>query len=255
MSIGRERGCSRPVDAGDVAYDCAVRVLANYRDQIDVAAVMASISRSVLVAYLFVTFGARAQNLSSRPAEEVYRNIQVLKGTRASDVPVLMQAFNQALSVECSYCHVPDQWHLEEKPQFATARGMFRMVGALGDGLLKDRGGLTCWTCHRGQSKPSRFPGAELDSLISQWPASLANASDGLKLTMTVYARSLGVTCSYCHVPDDWKSAEKASMRTMPTMLAIFNEIPKYSAVAAQRSQCWMCHQGSTRPERAAKQP
>jgi hypothetical protein len=190
-----------------------------------------------------------------RPAaQDVYRNIQVLSDKRASDVLPLMDEFNHALGVACTFCHVADQWQLEDKPQLATAGGMFRMVTAIGDGLLKERGGLTCWTCHRGQSKPSRFPSAELDaSLLARWPAELSSASDNVKLTMTVYARSLGVTCEFCHVTSDWKSLAKPPMATMPTMLKLFDEFPKYSPAAANRSQCWMCHQGSTSPERRAK--
>jgi len=124
------------------------------------------------------------------------------------------------------------------------------MVEGIGGGLLKDRGGLTCWTCHRGQQKPSRFPSAELDAELAKWPAGLADAKDSLKLTMTVYTRSLGVTCEFCHTPGDWTSRAKDQMKTMPTMLAIFDELPKYSPAAANRSQCWMCHKGARSPER-----
>ena len=188
-----------------------------------------------------------------QPAQDVFRNIQVLTGQPSSVVQSRMAEFNRALGVDCTYCHVADAWHLEDKPQLAVARGMMRMVTAIGDGLLKDRGGLTCWTCHRGQSKPSRFPGTELQAELAKWPVDLSAASEGMKLTMTVYARSLGVGCDFCHVPGDWKSRAKDSMATVPTMLKIFEELPKYSPAAAKRSQCWMCHKGSTSPERRPK--
>jgi hypothetical protein len=172
---------------------------------------------------------------------------------QAADVQVRMNEFNLALGVECTFCHVPDKWGAEDKPQLATARGMLRMVEGIGGGLLKDRGGLTCWTCHRGQQKPSRFPGAELNAELAKWPSSLSGANDSLKLTMTVYTRSLGVTCEFCHVPGDWTNQTKPPMRTVPTMLEIFDELPKYSPAAANRSQCWMCHKGTRSPERHPK--
>ena len=187
---------------------------------------------------------------SDKPAEQAFQNIQILKGKRASDVRPIMDEFNRALGVECSFCHDPDHFESEAKPQVATARDMYRMVDGIGGGLLASRGGLTCWTCHRGQSKPARFPSAELAELQAQWPAELASSPDGLKLTMTVYTRSLGVTCDFCHTAGDWKSHAKPAMATMTTMLAIFDELPKYSKAAANRSQCWMCHQGSRSPER-----
>jgi hypothetical protein len=185
-----------------------------------------------------------------RPADQAFQNILVLKGKPASQVRPIMDEFGHALGVECAFCHDPDHLESDAKPQFATARDMYRMVDGIGGGLLASRGGLTCWTCHRGQSKPSRFPSAELDELQAKWPADLAGSPDALKLTMTVYARSLGVTCDFCHVAGDWKSHAKPAMVTMTTMLAIFDELPKYSKAAANRSQCWMCHQGSRSPER-----
>lgn len=169
---------------------------------------------------------------------------------QASDVTTRMNEFNRALGVECTFCHVQDQWRAEDKPQLATARGMLAMVEGIGGGLLKERGGLTCWTCHRGQQKPSRFPSAELDTELAKWPASLADAKDPLKLTMTVYARSLGVTCEFCDVAGDWANKTKPPMQALPTMLKIFDELPKYSPAAANRSQCWMCHKGAKSPER-----
>jgi photosynthetic reaction center cytochrome c subunit len=172
---------------------------------------------------------------------------------QAADVTVRMNEFNRALGVECTFCHVQDQWRAEDKPQFATARGMLRMVEGIGGGLLKNRGGLTCWTCHRGQQKPSRFPSAELNAELAKWPSSLSDAKDSLKLTMTVYARSLGVTCEFCHVPGDWTNKTKTPMQTVPTMLKIFDELPTYSPAAANRSQCWMCHKGARSPERYPK--
>src|SRR5262245_50147383 len=150
-----------------------------------------------------------------------------------TDTTARMNEFNRALGVDCTFCHVQDQWRADDKPQLATARGMVAMVEGIGGGLLKDRGGLTCWTCHRGQQKPSRFPSAELNAELAKWPSSLSDAKDSLKLTMTVYARSLGVTCEFCHTPGDWASRAKAPMQTVPTMLKIFDELPKYSPAAA----------------------
>ena len=68
----------------------------------------------------------------------------------------VMDEYNRALGVECAHCHVPDKWADESKPQFATARNMGRMVAELNGRLLKDIGTVNCWTCHRGDVRPSR---------------------------------------------------------------------------------------------------
>lgn len=185
-----------------------------------------------------------------RPAEQTFQNIQVLKGKPASQVRPIMDSFDRALGVDCAFCHDPDHLESDAKPQLSTARDMYRVVDGIGSGLLASRGGLTCWTCHRGQSKPPRFPSTELPELQAKWPTELTSAPDALKLTMTVYARSLGVGCDFCHTIGDWKSRAKPAMTTMTTILAVFDELPKYSKAAANRSQCWMCHQGTTSPER-----
>jgi len=54
--------------------------------------------------------------------------------------------------------------------------------------------------------------------------------------------------CEHCH-SSDWKALEKKPIKLVPTMSAMFSEFPKYMPETA-RTQCWMCHKGSARPER-----
>src|SRR5918995_1457073 len=42
-----------------------------------------------------------------------------------------LDEYNRALGVECSHCHVPDQWQDDSKPAKATARKMVEMVPLL----------------------------------------------------------------------------------------------------------------------------
>ena len=160
---------------------------------------------------------------------------------------VVMEEYNRALGVECAHCHVPDQWADESKPQFATARNMNRMVGELNDRLLLDIGTVSCWTCHRGQVRPSRLPRESLDAELTRWPADLSNTPENTKLTMAVYAVTLGVGCDHCHNPADWKDATKRPMQLVSRMNAMFAEFPKFMPPTA-RTQCFMCHKGSTKP-------
>jgi Photosynthetic reaction centre cytochrome C subunit len=161
---------------------------------------------------------------------------------------VVMEEYNRALGVECAHCHVPDQWADESKPQFATARNMNRMVGELNDRLLRDIGTVSCWTCHRGQVRPSRLPRESLDAELTRWPVDLSNTPENTKLTMAVYAVTLGVGCDHCHDPADWKDASKRPMQMVSRMNAMFAEFPKFMPPTA-RTQCFMCHKGSTKPD------
>ena len=152
---------------------------------------------------------------------------------------------NRALGVECSHCHVENKWADDTKPPFATARNMVRMVDAI-NRMLEGVGSVSCATCHGGQVRPSRLPRPALDAELAKWPSELANAPEAQKLTMTVYNVSLGVGCGHCHVAD-WKSAEKKPMQTVALMNSMFAEFPKYMPPTA-RTQCYMCHKGSTKP-------
>ena len=122
------------------------------------------------------------------------------------------------------------------------------MVASLNGGALQGVGEVACWTCHRGEVRPSRVPRAEMDAELARWPAALASAPESTKLAMAVYNVTLGVTCEHCHTAD-WKEKEKRPMKLVATMTSMFEEFPKYMPATA-RTQCYMCHKGSTKPER-----
>jgi photosynthetic reaction center cytochrome c subunit len=87
------------------------------------------------------------------------RNVQVLGG---ADLPSTMQSFVQALGLldkgTCAYCHVEDRSSDEKRPK-QVARRMITMMrginGTFGDGQQH----VTCYTCHRGSTKPLTEPG------------------------------------------------------------------------------------------------
>src|SRR5262245_47821823 len=51
-----------------------------------------------------------------KPAEQVYKNIQVMKGMPASRLMSAMNRLAQSLGVDCSHCHVPDALDKDDKP-------------------------------------------------------------------------------------------------------------------------------------------
>jgi len=119
---------------------------------------------------LFVTIGAtfnlsitplRSSALSAqvkdpaqeKTADQVYRNIQVLKGTPAAQLQPVMALFTGALGVRCSYCHT-NAFDKDDKPAKQTARRMIRMMFELNKANFDGRPAVTCATCHRGQPKP-----------------------------------------------------------------------------------------------------
>jgi hypothetical protein len=70
------------------------------------------------------------------------------------------------------------------------------------------------------------------------------------------YARSLGVTCTHCHVPGQWESnekKEKEAARGMIRMNATINNelLPKVRGLDTDHKplvNCTTCHRGQVRP-------
>lgn len=85
--------------------------------------------------------------------EQEKKNIQVLKGLPADRLTPIMFAFKTALGVDCTYCHIKDQWEKDDKPAKQVAR---KMIGMTRDANAKlgSAGRVTCYTCHRGQPRP-----------------------------------------------------------------------------------------------------
>lgn len=121
------------------------------------------VKRSQPVALLLITASLCAVGLSAGTAQEkateqVYKNIQVLKGVPASQLDAMMASFTGSLGVRCSHCHIPGQFEKDDKPAKQTARKMIRMVFELNKGSFDGRGAVACVTCHRGQTKPANIP-------------------------------------------------------------------------------------------------
>ncbi len=94
----------------------------------------------------------------NKPAEEVFKNIQLLKGMPAGRVLRVMQiGFSGSLGVDCTHCHVPDQWEKDDREPKQTARRMWTFTAQVNQELKQaiGKGTVNCTTCHRGQIKPA----------------------------------------------------------------------------------------------------
>jgi hypothetical protein len=99
-----------------------------------------------------------------QPAEQIFKNIQILKGMPAVRVLRIMDmAFVPNLGVDCEYCHVPGEWESDVKPPKDIARGMWSLRVEVQERIRKiarnDKIAVTCYTCHKGQPKPAFAPG------------------------------------------------------------------------------------------------
>lgn len=87
-------------------------------------------------------------------AEQKYKNIQLLKGIPSERVMKVMFAFKASLGVDCTYCHIKDQFDKDDKPTKQTARKMIQLVRDT-NAKLGTATRVTCFTCHRGSTRPA----------------------------------------------------------------------------------------------------
>lgn len=94
---------------------------------------------------------------AEKPAEQVFKNIQVLKGMPSTQLIPTMQFMSGSLGVPCEHCHV-DQRESDAKKEKVTARKMITMMQAINRDHFEGRNEVTCNSCHHGEPKPATVP-------------------------------------------------------------------------------------------------
>lgn len=85
------------------------------------------------------------------------KNLKVLKIPHAELIP-LMRNFNASLGVQCTFCHVPNQFDSDEKKEKLVARQMIQMVDDINTKTFEGKVQVGCFTCHRGDKEPKLNP-------------------------------------------------------------------------------------------------
>jgi hypothetical protein len=96
-------------------------------------------------------------------AEDVFKNIQVLKGIPVNQFMETMSFFSASLGYNCTNCHVADSlgnWekYAEDVPAKRMARVMVVMVNTINKSNFGGRGAVSCYSCHRGAGHPKIIP-------------------------------------------------------------------------------------------------
>jgi photosynthetic reaction center cytochrome c subunit len=125
-----------------------------------------------LVCLLFDLLPASGQTEEQQKplqAEDVFKNVQVLKGIPVNQFMETMGFFSAALGYNCTNCHggeVLGNWekYANDTPVKQTARRMVLVVKTINQSLFAGREAVTCYTCHRGSPTPKVVP-----SLLEQY--------------------------------------------------------------------------------------
>jgi photosynthetic reaction center cytochrome c subunit len=147
----------------------------------------------------------QAQGASPRQpplAEDVFKNVQVLRGIPVDEFMDTMGMFSAATGLNCAHCHAIDNgggWegYAVETALKRTARRMVRMVNAINKESFGGMRTITCNSCHRGDQRPKPVPSltiqysapAEDPNDIDSFPASGMPSPDSL---FDKYIQALG---------------------------------------------------------------
>ncbi len=112
-------------------------------------------------------------------AENVYLNVQVLKGIPVDRFNDTMGMFASALLLDCVGCHDPKitsdtKAFAIATPRVRRARQMVQMMNAMNQMYFGGQQRITCFTCHNGDPQPERSPSLRLQySALVEDPSSM----------------------------------------------------------------------------------
>lgn len=109
-------------------------------------------------------------------AEDVYKNIQVLKGVPENQFLATMGFFSASIGESCEFCHDDESsWagYAKDNEHKQTARKMILMMNAINKSYFGGARKLTCYSCHRGTDFPKVTP-----NLAEQYSAPVVEQPD-----------------------------------------------------------------------------
>ena len=109
--------------------------------------------------------GPGSQPAGAKPpmSEEVFKNVQVLRGIPVDEFMATMGFIAASLSLNCLDCHTQDSGrdpakYAEDTPIKQTARKMLLMVKQINAQNFGGVRTVTCYTCHRSDVAPRFWP-------------------------------------------------------------------------------------------------
>ena len=120
------------------------------------------ISLSVLAWVGIVLAAPQAAPPAKPTSDQVFKNVQVLKGIPVDDFIGAMGFMSASLGFDCADCHIGAgtekvDW-AADTPRKVTARKMILMMNSINRDNFPGPQMVTCWSCHRGRDRPLTTP-------------------------------------------------------------------------------------------------
>ncbi len=141
---------------------------------------------AALLACVLSVAGASAQTRGdTRPAEQVFKNVQAMKGVQVDEYMTTMGFFSASLGISCGDCHTDESggnWakYADDNAMKRRTRTMIAMVNTMNKMFFAGKRQVTCYTCHRGAMSPEITPDLtqfyadlryrEPDRMVKQFP-------------------------------------------------------------------------------------
>jgi len=118
---------------------------------------------AIAAGWLFAAATLQGQAPARPPlAEEVFKNVQVLRGIPVNEFMGTMGIFSASLGMSCEDCHRSgdSSWanYATESPRKQMARAMVTMMATINKQHFGGRQVITCFSCHRGADRPKATP-------------------------------------------------------------------------------------------------
>jgi hypothetical protein len=218
--------------------------------------------------------GAPAGRGGAGAAPANFKNLKLL--TAKSDVMFHMRSFNEALGVQCTYCHVQGDFASDANPKKDIARKMIAMgrqiddsfpstVGVFPDGYHE----VDCITCHRGKATPETVAPKKFYNLQNLGATQPYEQEPGVSMkllpitarvhgpdsVMGDFRDALNVDCNYCHgggkpFSSDVNPRKDVARKMIMLVRQINSNFPGTGVFpdGKQAVTCYTCHRGDTNP-------
>lgn len=143
-------------------------------------------------------------------ADQVFKNVQVLKGIPVDQFMDAMGMFSSSLGYDCSSCH-SQEIHTDRAafaittPLITRARQMIAMMNGINEANFGGRPRVTCYTCHRTSPTPDDVP-----SLAAQY----ADVMDDPNSMALVRSRSVAADQVFAKYMEALGGAQKVAALT-----------------------------------------
>ncbi|HSE30155.1 MAG TPA: c-type cytochrome [Pyrinomonadaceae bacterium] len=128
----------------------------------------------------------------TQTAAQKYKNIQLFKELPATELDPTMAFISGSLGVRCNFCHVPTAFEKDDKPTKMAARRMIQMVFDLNKGSFNGESAVSCFTCHRGKSKPVSVPAIGQNLWAPTPPRKAESAPPSIDQILAKYVDAIG---------------------------------------------------------------